>query len=89
MLETRHVPPRPLDIFCTAITCNIGQQLASNPGMTQVYDIKKQAELLTGNEEAEQFVENVALLLGVSGDYASVWDVANDVCDRHGLGIAA
>ncbi len=54
-----------------------------------MYDIKKQAELLTGNEEAEQFVENVALLLGVSGDYASVWDVANHVCDRYGLGIAA
>ncbi len=57
--------------------------------MTQVYEIGKESELFLGEQEAEQFVDHVAVLLGITGDYASAWEIANEVCDRYGVGIAA
>ena len=57
--------------------------------MTQVYEIEAHADSLVDESQAEQFVENLAVLLGISGEYASAWEIANQVCDRYHVGIAA
>jgi hypothetical protein len=41
------------------------------------------------DEQNKQLVEDIAALVELSRDFDVAWEIANRVCDRYGLGLAA